>query len=117
LEITTFYHYITDFIRNGSDECSIELIISLHAAPKLKREYGSHLKIIRKLERGLPLPSTSFQVASADVTGQFSKNPNPIGKQRLRRIQKHLGITPQFLRLLLLDEVNLRHVLAHPSSW
>jgi hypothetical protein len=91
--------------------------LSLHSSNDLEEQYGSHLKLVRTLHRGLPLSSCSFEISSADMNDLYPRNSVAIGKPRLRSILEKLNITPLFFRLLLLDNVNISYIMNDTDNW
>jgi hypothetical protein len=111
--------YFLDIISYGKDFASIDVIISLRTFPELQQEFGSHMRFHRRMTREPTPLSNMIVVNSADVhfKGAIKKSPKVLGVRELEVMLRRLNLTPNRMRLMLLDGENVKYMMDNQQIW
>jgi hypothetical protein len=108
---------LTDLVHRDSDTAAIELTISLSSFPALEEKYGSHLKLVRTIHRGVSLSTSTFEISSEGNGTRHPTTSKTIGLQGLRSLLTDLNLHPVYFPLLHLDRKNIQRLVENPKSW
>jgi len=105
-------------ISHGKDFASVELTLSLGVFPELQKEFGSQIKFSRRINRIDSELSNVLVLSSADPRPQFkSLRPKVLGGKDLEEFLRKLKLSPQRMRLMLLDGENVKYMMDNTHLW
>lgn len=105
-------------MNRAHSECRLETTISLYLSPSLQQVFKSdYITVVRHIHRNHPIHLSPIEVAGTNADGKRTGSLQRISASELRLTLEMVGLNSKWFNIVLLDEINLNHLVEHPSKW